>query len=198
MQGRILAKAEELSRTLGFRAITMDELATNLGISKKTIYQYYSDKNSLVDSVVSTIIQGTQAKCHNTTLKSENAIDEIFITMKNIRKDFQNLNPIVLHDLEKYFPETYEKFQEHKNNFIYELIYQNLVNGIAEGYYRNEIKPEILARFRIESMLMAFNQNIFPAKKFKLAEVTQAILEHFLYGIATPKGLLLIEKYKSK
>ena len=194
---RILSKAEELSRKYGFRAITMDELATQLGISKKTIYQYYADKNALVDDVLTTIISKSQEQCQITSIQATNAIDEIFLTMNYLRNDLQNLNPIVIHDLEKYFPDTFSKFQQHKNSFTYTLIYNNLVKGMSQGYYRQEINPEIIAKFRIETMIMGFNQTLYPSDKYSLTDVTQAIFEHFLYGIVTPKGLKLIEKYKT-
>ena len=195
---RILHKAEELSRSIGFKAVTMDELANQLGISKKTIYQYYVDKHALVDDVMSEVIKKSQVVCHTTSKNAENAIDEIFMTMQQIRKDFLHLNPIIIHDLQRYYPETYHKFQSHKNNFIFKLIHDNLVNGISQGYYRPEINPEILAKFRLESMLLGFNQQVFPTEKYKLIDVTHAILDHFLYGISTSKGLQLIEQYKSK
>ncbi len=195
---RILYKAEELSRSIGFKAVTMDELANQLGISKKTIYQYYADKNALVDDVMTEVINKSQIICQDTSVKAENAVDEIFMTMKQIRKDFLHLNPIIIHDLQRYYPETFTKFLEHKNNFIFKLIHKNLVNGISQGYYRSEINAEILAKFRLESMLLGFNQQVFPSEKYKLLDVTHAILDHFLYGISTPKGLKLIEQYKSK
>ena len=197
IRNRILIKAEELSRSIGFRALTMDELANQLGISKKTIYQYYTDKDALVNDVMSEVINKSQIMCKYTSESAENAIDELLMTMKQIRQDFQNLNPIFLHDLQKYYPEPFNKFQYHKNNFIFHLIHDNLVKGIAQGYYRPEIDADILAKFRIESILIAFNQHVFPSAHYKLIEVTHAIFEHFLYGISTSKGLQLIQQSKT-
>lgn len=176
----------------------MDELASQLGISKKTIYHYYEDKNSIVHDVMTGIIAKSQNTCMFSSVQAENAVHEIFITMDQIKNDFQNLNPIIIHDLEKYFPETFEMFKVHKSQFIYKLIYDNLVKGKLQGLYRTELNEDIMTKFRIESILLGFNQNIFPAEKYKLTDVTFAILEHFIYGIATPEGHKLIEKYKNQ
>ncbi|MBK9737772.1 MAG: TetR/AcrR family transcriptional regulator [Saprospiraceae bacterium] len=100
IKSRILTKAEELGRLIGFRAITMDDLAAQLGISKKTIYQFYNDKNELVDDVMSEVIKKSQEKCLFAASTSKNAIDEIFITMEMVREDLQNLNPIIVYDLQ--------------------------------------------------------------------------------------------------
>jgi AcrR family transcriptional regulator len=197
-KSRILHKAEQIARNIGFRAVTMDELAFQLGISKKTIYQFYTDKNEIVDDVMTEIIRKSQTNCLANTSQADNAIHEIFVAMAQVKKDFENLNPIIIHDLEKYFPKTYEKFKEHKFNFIYKLIYENLVRGMSQGYYRPVLNADILAKFRIESMLLGFNQSLFPKDQYKLTEVTQIILDHFLHGIATPEGLKLIEKYKTE
>ena len=197
IKSRILIKAEEICRAIGFRALTMDDLASQLGISKKTIYQFYEDKNALIDDVMTEIIKNSQEKCLFAASTAKNAVDEIFLTMDMVREDFQTLNPIIVYDLQKYFPATFIKFQSHKNTFIYKLIVNNLISGQVDGYYRKEIDPEIMAKFRLESILIGFNQAVFPANKYSLVHVTHMVLEHFLYGIVTPKGLKLIEQYKT-
>lgn len=195
---RILTKAEEMSRQLGFRAITMDDLAAQLGISKKTIYQYYKDKNELVDDIVTQLLTKSEWQCIETAKKADNAVDEIFKAMQQIRVDMHNLSPIILHDLMKYFPETYKKFLIYKSDFMLPLIEKNLAKGKEEGFYRQDIDIEVMSKFRVETMLLAFNKHLFPAEKYSLVAVTNTLLEHFVLGIATIKGLQLIEQYKLK
>lgn len=198
IQERIRHKADELFRRYGIRSVTMDEIAAQLGMSKKTIYQYYTDKDQLVDAVAVDEIQFSQECCMRDTAASENAIDEIFKVMEFVEEMFRNMNPSMLHDLEKYHPGGYKKFLEHKNKFLYEMVKKNIERGIKEELYRPEIDVEIMSRFRLETMMIAFNSDLFPPSKFNFVKLQQEILEHFLYGLATLKGYKLILKYKQQ
>jgi hypothetical protein len=108
------------------------------------------------------------------------------------------MNPVVLVDLHKYHFASFQQFMEHKNTFLLEIISKNLKRGMAEGYYREDLQVEILAKYRLESMMMGFNLDVFPTSKYNLAEVSIAIIENFLYGLATEKGFKLIEAYKKQ
>jgi hypothetical protein len=129
-------------------------------------------------------------------LPSKDAVDEIFNTMQLITKQMGNMNPVVLVDLHKYHFTSFQQFMQHKNTFLLDIISKNLKRGIAEGYYRQDLQVEILARYRLESMMLAFNMDIFPTSRYNLAEVSIAIIENFLYGLATENGFKLIEAYK--
>jgi AcrR family transcriptional regulator len=196
MHDRIKQKADELFRRYGIRSVTMDEIATQLGISKKTIYQYYADKDQLVDAVAVEEIKFSQDSCIQDMAVSANAIEEIFRVMEFVEVMFRNMNPSMLFDLEKYHPSGYKKFLEHKNRFLFDMIKLNLERGIKEELYRPEINVEIMTRYRLESMMIAFNPELFPPSKFNLVSLQQEIIEHFLYGLATLKGYKLILKYK--
>lgn len=198
VQDRIRQKADELFRRYGIRSVTMDEIASQLGISKKTIYQCYADKDELVDAIAVDEIRFSQDSCLKDMAESTNAIDEIFKVMEFVEIMFRNMNPSMIHDLEKYHPTGYKKFLEHKNKFLFDMIKRNLERGIKEELYRPEINVEIMTRYRLESMMIAFNTEYFPPSKFNLAVLQQEIIEHFLYGLATLKGYKLILKYKQQ
>jgi TetR/AcrR family transcriptional regulator, cholesterol catabolism regulator len=196
VQERILLKADEQFRTFGIRSVTMDEIAHQSGISKKTIYLYFKDKNELVDAVMMTHFNDNHNKCKACSVNAENAIDEIFMLMKNIGEDFRTINPIILLDMKKFHNKTFEKFQKHLDETITQMVLQNLVRGIKEGLFRKDIDKEIIARFRMASIWILFDQNIFPYPKFDLSKVFTEILRLFLFGLVTPKGYELIEKYQ--
>ncbi|HRF23930.1 MAG TPA: TetR/AcrR family transcriptional regulator, partial [Chitinophagaceae bacterium] len=128
----------------------------------------------------------------------KNAVEEIFFTMEHIANQFRQMNPVLLFDLEKFHPASFQKFLRHKNEFLLEIVRKNIERGIAEELFRPEINADIISRFRIESVMMAFNLSVFPAKKYSLLEVTQEIIDHYLYGLATIKGHKLILKYKEQ
>ena len=197
-QERILIKAHELFMRYGLRSVSMDEIANHLGMSKKTIYQFYTDKDALVEGTIDIEIQRSKKDCANTRNQSENAIHEIFLAIDMVQEMLKHMNPSVMFDLEKYHPKAYKQFLEHKNKFFHEIIKANLEWGIGEGLYRADINVELLTRFRLVTMFMMFDHENFPATKFTPGQVIAEITDNFLYGLATPKGQKLILKYKQQ
>ena len=193
---RIRIKAQELFMQYGIRSVSMDDIATHLGMSKKTIYQYFSDKDELVDAVLNIEIQDMEGNCTNCSEQAQDAIHEIFLTLDHIEEQLRHINPIVLYDLEKFHFKTFQKFQQHKQKFLYQIILHNLERGIREELYRPELRVDVMARFRLETIMIPFNIITFPPAKYNVADVTREIIEHFVYGLAAPKGYKLIQKYK--
>ncbi|HEY0432972.1 MAG TPA: TetR/AcrR family transcriptional regulator [Chitinophagaceae bacterium] len=195
---RILEKAHELFMRYGVRSVSMDDIAAQLGMSKKTLYQYYTDKEELVDAVLGTILQKNRNECVYDRQHAENAIDEVFQAFEMMQEMFSNMNPAIVFDVEKYHPSVYKKLQHHKKVFMYQVISQNLERGIREDLYRADLNIEVITRFRIESMMLPFNSDAFPNNRTHLVSIQQDILELFLYGLATTKGQKLIQKYKQQ
>jgi AcrR family transcriptional regulator len=195
---RILQKAHELFMRYGIRSVSMDDMSAQLGMSKKTLYQYYSDKEELIDAVVTALLVNNQKKCMEGKQNAENAIHEVFQAFEMIQELFENMNPSIVFDLDKYHASVYKKIHQHKHVFMYDVIRQNIQRGIKEELYRPEIDVDIITRFRIESMMLAFNSEVFPTNRTHLVKIQHEILEHFLFGLATPKGHKIIQKYKSQ
>ena len=193
---RIRHKADELFMRYGLRSVSMDDIANSLGISKKTIYQFFADKNELVDAVLEETLNYNSQNCDRNRSDSANAVEEIFLSMDIAEQIFRNMHPSVIYDMQKYHPQAFARFLKHKNDYLYNIISKNLQRGIKEELYRPEIDIEILSRFRVESMLMTFNPEFYLSQKHNLAEVEQQLIEHYLYGIASLKGHKLILKYQ--
>jgi len=179
----------------GFRSVTMDEIAGQTGISKKTLYQFFEDKDALVEAVMRSELDYMQTQCTKQMKEAENAIEEIFLDMDAMEVVMDAMNPQIVFDLEKFYPKTFEKFKKHKNNFLLDVIKKNLERGIEEEVYRNDFDVDIIARFRLESAFLIFNPELFPHIKYSLNKVSTEIYYHYLHGIATPKGKKLIDKY---
>lgn len=180
----------------GVRSVTMDEIAVQLGVSKKTLYQYYADKDELVDAVIIDILSVNEHKCTKDRGGAKNAIHEVFLAIDMMQEMFQNMNPSVLFELERYYPKAFEKFTKHKYSFLYKVMQENIERGIAEELYRKEIDVEILVKARLETMMLPFSQLVFPKNKYNLIKVETELTTHFLYGLATTKGYKLITKYQ--
>ena len=195
---RIKQKADDLFRQYGIKSITMDEIANQLGVSKKTIYQFFADKDELVDTVISDLLLYNQQCCNKDRKLATDAVHEVFLAMEMVQEMFSNMNPIILYDLERNHPATFQKFLQHKNKFLYQVIKENIERGKAEGLYREDCNTDVITRVRLETMLLPFNQQLFPKSKFNFVDLEQQLIEYFLFGIATLKGYKLIEKYKQQ
>ena len=196
MQERILNKARELMFQTGVKHVTMDDLANQLGISKKTIYQYYKDKDALVSSVVENELANHAIFCNQSVVAADNAVHEIFLLMSVIQEMFNRMNPLALFEIEKYYPAAFEKIKKHKDDYIFSMISANLEKGMAEGLYRKDVDVHILSKYRLETSLIPFNIQVFPPNKFDMLKVNLQIIEHFVYGVATLEGHRLMDAYK--
>lgn len=195
---RILIKAQELFMHYGIRSVSMDDIANNLGMSKKTLYQYFADKDELVEAVVDGHINEVEGDCMNCRKDATDAIHEIFLTMEQIMEEFNNMNPMLLYDLEKFHFKAYQRFKDYKDKFLLQIIRSNIEWGIKDELYRADLNVDVLSKYRIESMLIPFNVAVFPPGKYNLAKTSEIMIENFTYGLATIKGHKLIQKYNEQ
>ncbi|MBC7486939.1 MAG: TetR/AcrR family transcriptional regulator [Cytophagaceae bacterium] len=193
---RILMEAEQLFFRYGVKSITMDEIAMHLGISKKTIYQFYKDKKELVYKVVETRMMKQQCEIAEIAEKAADPVQEILMTSDWLKNVFQNMNPFLLMEVQKYYPRAFSVFQAHRDKCIFVNIYNNIKRGIDSGLYRNSIDVDTIARLRMVCVDATLNPENFPLAKKNLNELQLQLIEHFLYGICTLKGHKLINKYK--
>lgn len=194
---KILSSAGELFLRYGVRSISMDDIARHLAVSKKTLYQHFEDKEELVTLASEHQLEKSKKQYEALTESAENAIDELARISVCMRNDAHEMNHSLLYDLQKYHPNAWGVWIEHKNKFIRESVVRNLKQGIEEGYYRADVDPEVMAVLRIETIPVAFDPRAFPREKFNLAEVQMQLFDHFVYGICTEKGRKLYEKYKN-
>ena len=193
---RIKQKAHSLFWQYGLRSVSMDDIATSMGISKKTIYLHFADKDELVDAVVESEFKKNESICEHDKINSKNAIHEIFLAMDQVVEMFSSMNPSLVFDMHKYYPKAFQKFHTYKNDYLYNVIKDNIIRGINEEFYRAEIKIDIIANFRVESIMIPFNPEFFTKLKYSLAEIEEEFIIHFLFGIASPKGYKMILKYQ--
>ena len=196
MENRILFKARDLMLRNGVKHVTMDDIANQLGMSKKTIYQFYKDKDALVMAVVNFELEEQSSKCQRTQDTADNAVHEMFMLLEDIQQMFKNMNPMTMNEIAKYYPEAFARIQNHKDEFMHQIIKTNLIKGIEQGVYRKEIDPEILSIYRLETSFVPFNPQLYPFSKFDIGKVTIQIIENFIYGVMSLKGIELMEKYK--
>ncbi|MEY4541837.1 MAG: hypothetical protein RLZZ306_3594 [Bacteroidota bacterium] len=195
---RIIAKAREQFFRYGVKSVTMDDIARELGISKKTIYQHFEDKDAIVHQLMMAEMANDKCEWDELDASSNNVIEKIVKSMDIISQAFAEINPSTFFDIKKYHPKTWQLFQEHKQNFIMESIRKELLQGIVQGFFRSEIKVEILVRMRMEQIEIGFDPQLFPPNKFSLIEVELTMLDHYIRGILTPKGLEIYQEFMLK
>lgn len=195
---RILKGAMELFMKYGVRSVSMDDIARHLSVSKKTLYQYFADKEEIVTMVAEFHLRHERDQYDSITSVSENAIDELVKVSVCIKKDLQKMNPSLLFDLQKYHPKAWSAWLAHKQQHIGQSIIRNLKQGIDEGFFRPEINTDILAIARLELIQITFDERAYPPDKYNLAEVNLQLFDHFVYGLLTDKGRKVYEKYKQQ
>ena len=192
---KILLGAEELFFKFGIKSMTMDDIAKHLGMSKKTIYQIFEDKDALVNSLVNSHIKKNESQMIGYAGTSKNAIQEILFALKHMAEMFAKTNPLLFHDMQKYHIIAWNDFKSFKEGCMTKIVVDNLKRGIAEGLYREDISVKIMARLRIEEVEMTFNPYIFPPTQYSMVEVAEQLMKHFLLGICTLKGHRMVNKH---
>ena len=193
---RILQKAHELFNKYGIRSVTMDEIATQIGMSKKTIYQSFANKDELVDAIIEDHISKNKTRCEGDCGIADNAIHQIFLSMDMVQEMMGDVNPTIFNDLQKFHNNSFNKVNHFKDLYLYKIVYENIEWGIKDGLYRTDINIDVITKLRLASMFLPFNQDIFPLNKYNHVKVEIETIEHFLYGLATTKAHKLIAKYK--
>jgi AcrR family transcriptional regulator len=185
---RIIKSALHLFWRYGIKSVTMDDIAKDLGISKRTIYQHYADKEAILAIVIKEEIETQKCVMKKLDENASNPIDQVISATGQLRETLNNINPTFLYDLKKYYPGAWELFQTYKHEYIIKSMHDNLNQGIELGLYRRDIDVEILSLLRMEQIVMAFDPTIFPPNKFNMLDTQMQFLHHFLRGILSEKG----------
>jgi AcrR family transcriptional regulator len=193
---RILTRAAALFLRNGIKSVSMDDIAADLGMSKKTLYKTFASKDEIVMAVMSGHLCQAQGECTRVASAAANAVEEMLTLSAWADKEFSNVHPSIFYDLKKYHPDAWTLFSTHKNAFILDQITQNLRRGIAEGLFRADLDVEVLARLNLVQIELAFDPDIYPPAQFSPLRVNRVFDEHFLLGVATLKGHRLFNKYR--
>ena len=196
IKDRILNHTQALFMRNGIKSVSMDDIAADLAMSKKTLYKWFENKDQIVQAAMSRHLGSTQSECTAMIQSATSAIDELFQMLAWIKQEFGNVHPSIFYDLRKFHPGTWQLWQAHKNEFILSQIVQNLRRGIAEGLFRADLDLDVLARLRLAQIELQFDPDLYPPREFANERVSVAMLEHFMLGVATLKGHKLINQYR--
>ena len=198
MKEKIILKATELFLSLGFKSITMDDLAQSMSISKKTIYLFFNNKNDLIISCTEHIQYQLLKKINEIRNNAKNPIIELFEIKKEAMKILGNTETAPQFQLQKFYPEIYQKLKDRELHLFRDNIHESLNKGIKLKYFRKEINIDFITRIYLNGMRGVRDINLFPINEFKVEKVIEDFIEYHLRAISTPKGLELLNKiYKN-
>ncbi len=178
----------------GIKSVNMDDVSKELGISKKTLYLVVKDKEELVQKGVEVFCKKEDLEMNLIQSKSLNAIEESLEIKKWVLNVLDGIHPSVAFELEKYYPKVSRRMQEHRKKVIYKSLFENLLKGQEEGFYRKDLNPDIIVKIYISRIETLFDQRIFPLSEYALSNLYIESFNYNIRGIASEKGLKYLEK----
>jgi len=194
MRQEIIEKARKMFFQKGVRSVTLDDLCNEMGISKKTIYQYFSNKEELIDEAVTSYMMINIGQIEDFMTHSENAIEGFFRTANHVYHIFNSISPTTIHETKKYYPQIWTKLQLFKKASIEKLTVVNLQNGIQEGLYRDDINADMVMRFYLTIVLNMNDEELFPDTLYHPGKVYRDYIKYHIRSIATEKGYELFKQ----
>jgi AcrR family transcriptional regulator len=193
---KILTGAIKLYAHYGIKSLTMDDVARELGISKKTLYQYVTDKEDLVNQAFMMHLEKAEEKCKGIFGEAKNPIEEMLVICGWQCENVGRINPAAFYDLKKYHPGSYNEFKLFKERVILPTITSNLKRGIQEEIYRSELDVDAIAQIYLH--LIDFTSNPDITGFSSISKVINELIQYHLYSITTSKGRKLIVKELEK
>ena len=192
---QIIEKAYEMFRNYGIKSVTMDDLSNNLGMSKKTVYQYVSDKSELVQKVMEYEYMLKAQSFESISKNKENAVEELIAVNNFINELHKSYKPSMMYDLKKYYPEIHNKFKDERRQRMYNSMVSNLKQGKAENLYRQDMDEDIIAKlhmFRYENLI---GNDLFSFDEITSENFVNEVFKYHLHGILNENGLKLYNDF---
>lgn len=192
---KIVQAAEQLFLKYGMKGVTMDDISRKLAISKKTIYNYYKDKDDIVNIVTERYLEREISRINEIRKNAQNAIHELTLESDHIREHMQNINPAIITELQKYHRPAWKIYLGFRDKVLFQMVEQTLARGVREGLFRADIDVKVLAVLRVEECQMMLNTNSFSRDTFNFHDVENQLMVHYMKGILTPEGFKIYEQY---
>jgi len=189
MELKIVDISKNLFMSYGLKSISMDDICKKMGISKKTLYQYIPTKAKLVEKVILYKINEEQTEVNTIVNQKLDAVEEYIAIGRHIVQTLREIKPTVIYDLQKYYPNEWQKLETLQVEFMGDVIRNNIIRGKAEQLYRANVDAEIISKLYISKSLAIVDENIFPLQKYSKDELFKEFVRYHIYGIASSKGL---------
>ena len=185
----LLLRIRDLLFLYGTKSITLDDIASRMGISKKTIYSCCPDKKNLVDRIVVDYLSSHRAEAERVRAESRHAIDEVLQMARLARARMEQVSPAFLFDLNKYYPEIWARFEQYRTHEIFGQVVDVIKRGQQEGLFRTDLDTEIVAAMHLQHIRLLTEPGQQPRPERPVGDLIRHIISIFLQGIVTRKGL---------
>lgn len=195
MRENIIHKAAELFLNLGFKSVTMDDIAHEMGISKKTIYVHFANKTKLVEAVTfelfETICDGIDGVCKNAT----NPIEELYSIKMFVMQHLKNEKTSPQYQLKKYYPQIHNRLKFKQFEKMHKSVQDSLQHGVDTSVFRDSIDVDFISRMYFTGMTGIKDNMFFPPEQYQMEYLMESYLEYHLRAIVTDKGLKILNKF---
>lgn len=194
---RILNEAMNLIRKHGIRFVTMDLIAENLGISKKTIYVHFKNKKMLISEVVERRLEEQALVFEEIDSRASNIIEAMVMVMDYGASKFDEINPLAFDELKRYYPDIYQVVKNSRREINYQNTIKMIEIGKEEALFRSDVEADIASKLFLAQMELMMDHQLFPTMKYSKGDLFKHICINFLRGISTQKGFLAIENLRT-
>ena len=191
---RIINGALELFMRMGVKSVNMDDVASHLGMSKKTLYQFVQNKSDLVEQSFASHHCRVKNMISTICKKHENSIDELFEIDEGVCQLMKNRHPSMAFNLKKYYPKVWGMLEDLKKKHILKTVKNNLESGIKQGMYRTDIHVEVIAKLVMSRVDALVDDELFPLTEYDFRQLLKENRVYHIRGIATEKGIEYLEK----
>jgi len=198
LNDRILTKAENLFFKYGLKSISMDDLSRELGISKKTLYQSVENKKDLILKVFQNHGQKEFEAIIRIREEAQDAVDEMIGVAQYVIPTLRKITPTIIFDLQKYYNDVWSFMENFHQTHVSDFIKENIKRGKGEGIYREEVNADIISKLYVGKTMMLIDEDVFPLRDYNKENLLKEHMKYHIRGIATPKGLKLLEKHFKK
>lgn len=187
-RNQILEKTFELVMRYGIKSVSLDDISRGIGISKKTIYQYFANKKDLIGNVVNNFIEHDEKVITSIVEDAETAIEGIHKVARHVLQMLRKMSPSMIFDTKKYFPEIWNSIEEGHFNFIRQTIAANIIRGQKEGLYIQDIDADIISRLYISLTFALADEKLFPLTQYTRSDLFTNLINYHIRSLLTDKG----------
>lgn len=192
---KILDTTEALIMRYGIKSVTMDDLAREMGMSKKTLYQYIPNKATMIKEIFLKKIEEEKVIMEDIRLQATDAIDELMKIASYVIGELRKFSPSIVYDLKKYYKEVWRLMEQYHSTHQLKLMKANIERGIKEGLYRQNMSADIISRLYIAKNAIVADDELFPPEQCNFEALFKEHIKYHIYGIASPKGLAMMERH---
>lgn len=190
---KILEVASHIFKKYGVRSVSMDDIARELGVSKKTLYVCVENKEDLIKKSLTKHIECKKKEIDALVQNATNALDAFVKVGMQVQQEIQHLNPVLMYDLQKYHRDAWLLMEDFQKKMIHTFMLDNIERGIKEGLYRLNLNADILAKCYLVSMPLFGDTDLF--RLYAPAEIHKQFITYHIHGLITDKGRALLETY---